>query len=40
MIYINKQKPDKEVLDKIAEIKNSLEWKQAGDFKPRTYEIG
>lgn len=29
MIYIKKQKPDKEVLDKIAEIKNSLEWKQS-----------
>lgn len=31
MIYINKQKPDKEILDKIAGIKNSLEWKQAGN---------
>ena len=31
MIYIKKQKPEKEVLDKIAEIKNSLEWKQSRD---------
>lgn len=31
MIYIKKQKPDKEILDKIAEIKNSLEWKQSSD---------
>ncbi len=35
MIYISKQKPDKEILDKIAEIKNSSEWKRAenGDTK-------
>lgn len=29
MIYINKKKPDKEILYKIAEIKNLPEWKQA-----------
>lgn len=29
MIYIKKQKPDKEILDRIAEIKNSSEWKKA-----------
>ena len=28
VLYINKQKPDKEILDRIAEIKNFPEWKQ------------
>lgn len=31
MMYIKKQKPDKEILDKVAEIKNCPEWKQAND---------